>query len=239
MILIFLAMLSTQILEIALSYYNDDFYRPVPGGVKIASGDYIATSSYVVEDTSTGKRYLLAIYHLLEASGTGTIYQPSTSSDYYLIGSMSWYSTYADAALIEANKELSVEWDPRIRLPSGSFIQLSGKVSFWDLEQYYQDTVEIIGTASGLQYSYIYDWRLEVLLINPYTNSSLLVKFVVVLQHNITRPGDSGAPAWIPSWGGNYLLGHVIGRLLDENRTVIASVTSVEEYLLVTPVVGG
>ena len=57
----------------------------------------------------------------------------------------------------------------------------------------------------------------------------------------VTQPGDSGAPAWVPRWGGNKLLGHAIGcgGYGGANRTIIVSAFVIEEYLGVTLVVGG
>ncbi len=100
----------------AYSLYNDGFYRPVPGGVMVFTGEYFGTSSYVVEDQATGERFLLIVYHLPKHAGIYEIYQPNTSSGYYYIGDVVNYNEYVDAAIVRANEEPGVEFDPRIRL---------------------------------------------------------------------------------------------------------------------------
>jgi len=225
----------------ALGLYNDGFYRPVPAGVMVSSGDYYATTSYVVEDTSTGKRYLLVVYHLFEANSSLDAYQPTPYSDYYYIGSAIRASTYADGALVEANKELAVKWDPRVRLPDGSYVVLADKAPYYGLQDYVGDTVYLVGVTTGYSWGVIRYYREPLKYIDSSTNITREIRFVVFLHDCITSGGDSGAPVWIPSWSGNKLVGHVIGcwEYADLNRTVIVSVTSVESYLLVEPVLGG
>lgn len=240
MIIIAIVSLAVTITIIAQALYNTGFYRPVPGGVMITAGDFYGTSSYVVEDETTGTRYLLIAYHVAYYGGTDEIYQPTTSSSYYYIGNVVRYNDYVDAALVAANDELGVSFDPRIRLPDGTYITLSSVVSWNELQGYLGREVNLIGVTSGYKasrligFEAVYDYKDQFGKIGE-------LRYVVFLESNITDFGDSGAPAWMPSWGGNELLGHVVGvgEYGGANRTVIVSASVLEEYLGVIPVTGG
>ena len=205
----------------------------------VSAGDYFGTSGYVVEDQSTGERFLLIVYHLPKRAGTYEIYQPDTLSSYYYIGNVVNYNEYVDAAIVRANEELGVEFDPRIRLPDGSYVTLTDIVTWSELPTLallrYQ--VNIMGVVSGHVSSVIAGYTTSYHYRDQYNETGEL-RYVIFLASCVTTEGDSGAPSWVPRWGGNELLGHVYGCDLNTNRTIVVSAAFIEEYLLVTPVVG-
>ena len=235
--LIAVTMLLAHVAILAYSEYNTGVYRPVPGGVRIVVGNWEGTSGYVVEDPSTGARYLLIAYHVVYKGGSNDVYQPDSSTDYYLIGSVTRYNMEVDAALVKANEELSVSFDPRVRLPDGSFVSFSGVVAWDSLEDYENNAAEFMGIASGPTVVSIIGKYYDYYYVDPDTGTVWDYKYLVVFSPS-ALPGDSGAPLWILSWGGNLLVGHVVLRL-SSNSAAAVSASEIFEYLGVTPVTGG
>lgn len=166
MTILLMLTLATTLTIIVHALYNTDFYRPVPGGVMISAGSYFATSSYVVEDQSTGERFLLVVYHLPRYAGTYEIYQPTTSNSYYYIGNVINYNEYIDAAVVSANSELGVEFDPRIRLPSGTYIALSSTISWNEIPGLLGHEADLVGVVSGYKSSSIAGYMLQYYYVN-------------------------------------------------------------------------
>ena len=100
----------TFIVRSVQSDYNDGFYRPVPGGVKVSSTERYGTSSYVVSGYGiNNERGLLIASHVVQDVGD-PVYQPDPSRSYYKIGTIWKICTCTDSAIVRADNDLGVSF---------------------------------------------------------------------------------------------------------------------------------
>jgi hypothetical protein len=157
-----------------------------------------------------------------------------------ILGNVVRSSGYVDAALVAANDELGVQFDPRIRLPDGTYVTLSSVASWNEVPGLLGRGVNLVGVSSGYESSSILSYIISYYYRDQFGSTGEL-RYVIVLASFITQSGDSGAPTWLPTWGGNELLGHVAGcgEYGGSYRTLVISASALEEYLGVVPVTGG